>query len=355
MAKIKNGGAMRKISLAQIISTRNVREDYRDIDELAASIKTHGLLQPIAVKQLEENSDGIVEYELIAGHRRRLAFQALFEAGDNGFSMIDAVVVTGDKLTLQLVENLQRSDLTAREREQGICQMSKGGEVSQREIAALLGKTETYISRNINAYRIRVIAEENGIATSEISTNSLCEISAAADADIPALVQKLKDAGGTTSAARKIRHEYNDNAEPENTKTQEALTAEDDTSHASIEEPIEENEGIESETRDTQQIESGNTILSPEADTTNIEASEIQTIPRSELLETQKAPPMQRSATTRNKFNEFNPPHKKVDINDILLLLKEYISEVEKTLSGSEAAYKLDAANKIVALLHERL
>jgi ParB/RepB/Spo0J family partition protein len=348
MAKIKNEGAMRKISLSQIVSTRNVRDDYRDIDELAASIKAHGLLQPIAVKLLEKNSDGIVEYELIAGHRRRLAFQKLFEAGDNGFSMIDAVVVTGDKLTLQLVENLQRSDLTAREREHGIFRMSRGGEVSQREIAALLGKNETYVSRNISAYRIRIIAEENGIDTTGISTNSLCEISAAADEDIPELIRKLKDAGGTTSAARQVRHEYQ-GAEPENTPPQEVLTSGDDAPKA----PPQESADIEPETQETQQTESGNTI--PFSETANIEVPESQTEPLSEFPEPQKAPSPMPQATNKRHLNEFDPPHKKVDINDVLLVIKEYKSEVEKTLAGSEAAHKLDAVNKIIALLHERL
>ncbi|GMO44157.1 MAG: ParB/RepB/Spo0J family partition protein [Treponemataceae bacterium] len=213
MAKIQAAGGVKKISLAQIIANGNVREDYRDIAELAESIKTNGLLQPIAVKSLGKNADGIDEYELVAGHRRRLAFQYLCDAGDD-FSRIDAVVVAGDKLTLQLVENLQRSDLTARERERGIFLMTRDGKIAQSEVAALLGKNEQFVYRNASAYKIRELTDKSGIDTSEISTNTLCEIAAAADGDIPLLIEKIKEEGGTLAAARRIWREHKGDAEP---------------------------------------------------------------------------------------------------------------------------------------------
>jgi ParB-like chromosome segregation protein Spo0J len=47
MPKLQNGNSTRKISLSQIAESGNVRKDYRDIEELAQSIKTSGLLQPV--------------------------------------------------------------------------------------------------------------------------------------------------------------------------------------------------------------------------------------------------------------------------------------------------------------------
>jgi ParB/RepB/Spo0J family partition protein len=212
MPKLDSTGGIRKISLDQVIEKGNIREDYRDIEELAKSIKTSGLLQPIMVKSIGKNADGIDEYELIAGHRRKLAFQYLCENGDD-FSRIDAVIVTGDKLTLQLIENLQRSDLTAREREHGIYLMTKDGKVPLTEVAELLGKNDKFVYRNINAYRIRALTDKAGIDTVELSTNTLCEIAAAADKDVPMLVKKIKEEGGTMAAARRIWREYRGNTE----------------------------------------------------------------------------------------------------------------------------------------------
>jgi ParB/RepB/Spo0J family partition protein len=326
MAKLQNGNSVRKISLSQITESVNVRKDYRDIEELAQSIKTSGLLQPIAVKSLGKDEDGIERFELIVGHRRTRAFRHLFESGESGFSMIDAVVVTGDKLTLQLVENLQRSDLTARERESGIYQMTKSGKVSQREIAAMLGKTETYVSRNLRAYGIRETADKEGIDTSRISTGALCEIAAAAGGDIPELLKRIAEEGGSVQAARKIGREYRSDAEPE---------------PAAPETASENKAGIEPE------IDEG-TQDAPS--TFDDEPSGVQTALR-------EAPPRKenRLPPSERVPIEFDPPHRDVDINDVLVIIKEYIDMAESRFAPTEAKIKQDAAYDIIALLHERL
>jgi ParB/RepB/Spo0J family partition protein len=205
---METAGGTRKISLAQIVETDNVREDYAELDELAESIRRSGLLQPIAVKSVAgRDAYGIRQYELVVGHRRFRAFKRLFAKGED-FSMIDAVVVSGDKLTLQLIENLQRADLTALERERGIYRMTKDGAVSQREVAALLGKNEIYVSRNIAAYRVRYIAEQAGVDTTALGTYTLCELQAAPMEDYSILVRRLASRGGTASVAREIMREY---------------------------------------------------------------------------------------------------------------------------------------------------
>src|SRR2546423_4852573 len=78
--------------------------DQDSIQELAASITAHGVLQPIVVSRTPEGG-----YELIAGHRRVLASRLA------GKTSIPAVVREDvrDRLELALVENLQRADLNA--------------------------------------------------------------------------------------------------------------------------------------------------------------------------------------------------------------------------------------------------
>jgi ParB family chromosome partitioning protein len=87
-------------------SPRNPRRTLDDIDELADSIRAHGLLQPIVVGRVDAG------YELVAGHRRLAAVQQL------GWARVPAIVrdeEPDDAYILMLVENLQREDLTPKE------------------------------------------------------------------------------------------------------------------------------------------------------------------------------------------------------------------------------------------------
>jgi ParB/RepB/Spo0J family partition protein len=343
MPKLQNGNFSRKISLSQITESGNVRKDYRDIEELARSIKTSGLLQPIAVRSLGKDADGIERYELIAGHRRMRAFKDLFDAGDGGFSMIDAVVVTGDKLTLQLVENLQRSDLTARERESGIFEMTKSGKVSQREIAGWLGKTETYISRNLRAHGIREIADKEGIDTHRVSTGALCEIAAAAGDDIPELLRRIAEEGGSVQAARKIGREYRSDAEPADDGYLRHPQAESGETEFEAETRDENEGGIESEF--DKQAEAAIRAL-------EYEPNDIRTERKEQPYRKESAsrlPPSERMPV------DFDPPHRNVDINDVLVIIKEYIDMAENRFAPTEVKSRQDAAYDIIALLHERL
>src|SRR5213082_4315486 len=102
-------GSLVELAIADI--RRNPFQPRRDVDptqldELTASIRKAGLLQPVVVRQAPGGSGG---FELIAGERRLRACQAL------GWDKIPAVKREVDDrtvLTLALVENLQRDDLS---------------------------------------------------------------------------------------------------------------------------------------------------------------------------------------------------------------------------------------------------
>src|SRR6266567_2193063 len=90
-------------------SPRNPRRRLGQLQELADSLREHGLLQPIVVRAHPTSPD---RYELVAGHRRLAAAQSL------GWSNISAVVRSAESdeaYVLTLVENLQRQDLSPRE------------------------------------------------------------------------------------------------------------------------------------------------------------------------------------------------------------------------------------------------
>ena len=132
-----------KVPLSQLKITTNVRQDLdeAEIAELAQSIRDNGLINAITVKPPVIDEHGDKTYEVIAGGRRIRAHQWLCEHGDD-FSMIDCKISTGDMWTIQMVENIQRTDLSPREKEAAIIRAVESG-MSQKEIAEkLLDKLE---------------------------------------------------------------------------------------------------------------------------------------------------------------------------------------------------------------------
>ncbi len=109
--------------------------------ELAASIRTHGLLQPIVVAR---SGDG---YELVAGHRRVLAARLA------GRATIPAVVRddVGDRLELALVENLQRTDLNAIETARAYRLLMETYGLTQEQLAERVGKSRPAVANTLRA------------------------------------------------------------------------------------------------------------------------------------------------------------------------------------------------------------
>jgi ParB/RepB/Spo0J family partition protein len=206
MPKLTPNGPAMKISLDQIVETGNIREDYTDIEELAASIKQHGLIQPIVVKKYKQSAEGVQLYELTCGHRRVRAYRLLCEKGDD-FSMIDAFVKTGDKHTLQLIENLQRSDLSSAEKERAVMEMLNDGH-TQTEISDALCKPASWVSDLLAAYRVRQKADAAGVDASAISSKALGQLRSVDEVDIPYAIGKTLELGGTLAAATRVLKEY---------------------------------------------------------------------------------------------------------------------------------------------------
>ena len=136
--------AAAEIPLERIVPNRQQPRQHFDqesIAELAASIKAHGVLQPIVVSR---TPDG---YELVAGHRRVLASRVA------GRSSIPAVVredVT-DRLELALVENLQRADLNAIETARAYKLLMETYDLTQEQLAERLGKSRSAVANTLRA------------------------------------------------------------------------------------------------------------------------------------------------------------------------------------------------------------
>ena len=118
---------------------QNARRHYdaASLEGLAASIRELGVVQPIAVRRLA--NDG---YEIIAGERRYRASRMAER------ERIPAVVVEhGNHSAMALVENLQREDLNPLEEALGIQHLLTTEELTQSKAAALLGRSDAYVSQ----------------------------------------------------------------------------------------------------------------------------------------------------------------------------------------------------------------
>ena len=115
--------------------------DEEAISDLANSIKTNGLLQPIVVRERPQGG-----YELIAGERRLRA------ATLAGLAQIPAVVraVSDEEASaLALIENMQRENLNALEEAQGLARLRDEFGLTQQEIADAVGKSRVAVANHL--------------------------------------------------------------------------------------------------------------------------------------------------------------------------------------------------------------
>jgi ParB family chromosome partitioning protein len=142
-------GALRELSVAAI--GPNPWQPRREFDEaqlgeLADSIAASGLLQPVVVR-----NGAAGRYELIAGERRWRAVQRL------GWKKIPAVVKDADDralLTLALIENLQRDDLSPLDAATGYQRLMAEFALPQQEVARLVGKDRSTVSNTLRLLRL---------------------------------------------------------------------------------------------------------------------------------------------------------------------------------------------------------
>ena len=141
-------GALKELPVAQVRPNPyqpRTRLDETALGELTASIEASGLLQPVVVRPRGSG------YELIAGERRWRAVQLL------GWATIPAVVKEVDDqtlLTLALVENLQRNDLTAIDEAEGYRRLMEQFTVPQTEVARLVGRSRSTIANLLRLLRL---------------------------------------------------------------------------------------------------------------------------------------------------------------------------------------------------------
>src|SRR6478609_8808430 len=129
---------------------RNPRREFADAElgELAASIKQHGVIQPIVVRPVRGAQD---RFEIIAGERRWRAAQI---AGLHDVPIIPVEVSESDALEIMIIENVQREDLNAMEEAQGYHALADEFKRSQEDIAKIVGKSRSHVANMMRLTRL---------------------------------------------------------------------------------------------------------------------------------------------------------------------------------------------------------
>jgi ParB family chromosome partitioning protein len=128
------------------------RMDEGALNELAASIKSQGIMQPVLVRPVGE-AGGVIRYEIIAGERR---FRAAQLAGLEQIPVLVRAVDDQAAAAMALIENIQREDLNPLEEAQGIHRLIDDFHFTHEQAANAVGRSRSAVS---NLLRLMNLAQ----------------------------------------------------------------------------------------------------------------------------------------------------------------------------------------------------
>lgn len=129
-------------------SPRNPRRTFREegLEELAASIREKGIIQPIVVRPSGDRS-----YEIVAGERRWRAAQ---RAGLHEVPVVVVELTEREALEVAIIENVQRADLNPLEEAQGYEALMAQFEYTQSDLARVIGKSRPHIANTLRLMKL---------------------------------------------------------------------------------------------------------------------------------------------------------------------------------------------------------
>src|SRR3982750_1010062 len=200
---------------------RNPRRTFSDAElgELSASIKQHGVIQPIVVRPVRGAQD---RYEIIAGERRWRASQI---AGLHEVPIVPVDVSDSDALEIAIIENVQREDLNAIEEAQGYHALAEEFKRTQEEIAKIVGKSRSHVANMMRLMKLPAEVQAH-IVSGDLSAGHARALLAVPD---PAATAKLILAQGLNGRqVEALVHDISGSA-PKVRATRPALVKDADT------------------------------------------------------------------------------------------------------------------------------
>ncbi len=130
--------------------------DESELDDLARSIREHGIVQPILVRTAR-GGGGNARFEIIAGERRWRAAQ---RAGLHEVPVIVREVDDKQALELAIIENVQRADLNALEEARGYHQLIEEYSYSQADLGNVIGKSRSHVANTLRLLKLPKAVQE---------------------------------------------------------------------------------------------------------------------------------------------------------------------------------------------------
>lgn len=159
------------------------RFDQVELDELADSLKSHGVLQPLLVRPYAGG-----KFQIVAGERR---WRAAVQAGLAEVPAIVRVLTEGEILEIQYIENLQRQDLSAIEEAEGFQKLISTGRYSAESLAAKLKKSRSHVFSRLRLVKL------NGAARAALDGGKI-------NASIAGLIAQIPDPNRQKEALKKV-------------------------------------------------------------------------------------------------------------------------------------------------------
>jgi ParB family transcriptional regulator, chromosome partitioning protein len=131
-------------------NARNPRRVFSnaELDELAASLRERGIIQPIVARQAKGAADS---YEIIAGERRWRAAQ---RAGLHEVPVVIIEATDAEALQIAIIENVQRADLNPLEEADGYRALMEEFSNSQDDIAKIIGKSRSHVANTLRLLKL---------------------------------------------------------------------------------------------------------------------------------------------------------------------------------------------------------
>ncbi len=155
MAGVSGQDELTQLSISALTSGRfqpRSQWDENALAELADSIRSQGVIQPIVVRPI-----GVGQYEIIAGERRWRAAKLA------GLSTVPTVVRQLDDqtaLAIALIENIQRENLTAIEEARAIRQLAESFALTHEQVAQTLGRSREAVSNLLRLLKLELSVQE---------------------------------------------------------------------------------------------------------------------------------------------------------------------------------------------------
>lgn len=203
-AKTQNKEEFQVIDIKKIKpSPRNYRKsmDQKALDELTASVKSKGVLQPILVRPLKVKDS----FEIVCGHRRQ---KAALGAGLEIMPTIVRILTDSEALEIQVIENNHREDPNPMDEAYGFEDLIKIGKHTVETLADKLNRDSSYVQRRLRLLKLPKAAQGKLISGEIMLGHALLITSLKNSGDQKELLEEIIDDEMTVASAKRALEDY---------------------------------------------------------------------------------------------------------------------------------------------------